>query len=288
MGRGHESSRFNSGWLRKSIPEKTGWQRFSPEPNAVAWANREMPESWGAWIWFPEGNPQTDAPAAARFFRKGFTLSSLANAKSARLFISADNRCEAWLNGHPIGGNINWRVPRSFDVSTTIRAGGNLIAVQAENLDEHISPNPAGLMVSLEISFARTPSRLIRSDSSWRVSETAPPDWTKAEFDDASWAPAKIVGEYGDAPWGKLQNEASPAPMAMGLGEKTRLIYAPDPRPVLVAKLRPSSNYLLTRFDPVTGATAASGDVQADSEGNCPLPAPSAEHDWVALLELKN
>jgi hypothetical protein len=89
----------------KKLLEQYPWQRFEPQPAWASWADGpavDKPEV-GDWIWYPEGEPATDAPVAARYFRRTFDLPDQFEAKSAVLRIAADDRCTAWVNGHEIG-----------------------------------------------------------------------------------------------------------------------------------------------------------------------------------------
>ena len=84
-----------------------------------------------AWIWYPEGNPAEDAPAATRFFRHRFELPSAV--RQAKLRIAADDACEVYLNGVRVGANDTWRQAAIFSVAKLLKPGGNVLAVRAEN-----------------------------------------------------------------------------------------------------------------------------------------------------------
>jgi alpha-L-rhamnosidase len=66
-----------------------------------------------SWIWYPEGDPATEAPAASRYFRGTFDLASVP--QGARLVMTGDDGFTAWVNGAEAGARDpdpaaeNWR-----------------------------------------------------------------------------------------------------------------------------------------------------------------------------------
>ncbi len=74
-------------------------------------------------------------------------------------------------------------------------------------------------------------------------------------------------------------------PQACGIGDRLRVVYVPDARPVLVSSLDWNSKYSVTRFDPVTGTRTTGGEVKTTPSGTAQFAAPSHAHDWVLLLE---
>ncbi len=61
--------------LGKKLFEQFAWQKFAPHPEWAEYVTaRDDRPKWGQWIWFPEGDPAKDAPAAKRWFRKVFEL----------------------------------------------------------------------------------------------------------------------------------------------------------------------------------------------------------------------
>ncbi|MFD0591669.1 hypothetical protein ACFQZ4_03045 [Catellatospora coxensis] len=55
------------------------------------------------WIWYPEGDPRTTAPAATRYFRKTFAAPS-GTVTDAQLVVTGDDTVDVWLNGKPSQG----------------------------------------------------------------------------------------------------------------------------------------------------------------------------------------
>ena len=103
-----------------------------------------------SWIWYPEGDPAKDAPAAARFFRARFELP--AERAVADLRVAADDACEVFLNGDARGGAaIPGSARLSFPVEKLLSPAMNVLAVRAENRPAP-SKNPAGLIARLVVT----------------------------------------------------------------------------------------------------------------------------------------
>ncbi|MGI5227562.1 family 78 glycoside hydrolase catalytic domain [Actinoallomurus sp. CA-142502] len=160
------------------------------------------------WIWYPEGDPATSAPAGTRYFRRTFDLTSVP--AGSRLVMTGDDGFTAWVNGTEVGGrepdpNLeNWRHPIVVDVTDQLRTGTNTIAVA----DTNGKVSAAGLLGRLELGEQR-----IDTDGSWKVTDKEPSgDWKAAGFDDSAWPAAKVLTAWGGAPWGKVYADAPTLP----------------------------------------------------------------------------
>ncbi|HLX64889.1 MAG TPA: DUF4038 domain-containing protein [Planctomycetota bacterium] len=261
------------------------WQDFAPMPGAAAWADQT---SWGDWIWYPEGDPQKDAPVAARFFRKSFDAPEGTRATKATLHISADDKFSAWLNGEKIGEGADWRAPAAIDVANHIKGGRNVIAIRAENAPGPLNANPAGLIATLEIEFENKTSLSVRTDATWLAEKSESPDWTALSFDDSKWKPALVAAHYGAGPWGAFDGKAGPPPLTLGRADTERLVYGLSARAVLIKTLRPSASYTQLFFDPVTGERSAAEQIRAGANGEWRCMPPAWGHDWVLSLVIIN
>ena len=154
-----------------------------------------------SWIWYPEGRPAEDAPAAARYFRCRFELPSAA--RLAELHVAADDACEVYVNGVRVGANDTWRQAAVFSVAKLLKPGRNLLAVRAENRPAP-SKNPAGLIFRLAIVPVAGGATVVVSDGSWRASREAVPRWEQPELDDSAWKAAAIAAPYGGGPWARI------------------------------------------------------------------------------------
>lgn len=150
------------------------------------------------WIWFDEGEPGKAAPAETRYFRRSFEVRR--SADEAILELTADNDFTAWINGVKLGSGNEWKQVYKFDIKQHIVSGKNTLAVQVRNTD-----GPAGLVVRLNYLPNGQSRQSIVSDDTWLASKTAADGWQKADFDDAKWVKAKVIGPVGEAgPWREL------------------------------------------------------------------------------------
>jgi lysophospholipase L1-like esterase len=162
------------------------------------------------WIW-SSPNAATAAEAGECAFRKAFKVDGAP--ATAFLEIAADNRYELFLNGRRLGAGEVWQERSRFDIRPLLIPGMNLVAVRAVN----DGPDPAGLMVRLEVKPQWSDLTLFSSDASWKVSTKPEPGWQRAEFNDSKWSPAAPLGEYGKIqPWG--------APGKVVVGEASQLV----------------------------------------------------------------
>jgi hypothetical protein len=263
----------------KKLLQQFAWQNFSPHPEWAAFRPPLLAKA--SWIWYPEGNPAVDAPAATRLFERTFILPAGRVVARARLRISADDQFTAQLNGIKVGAGNNWRVAREFDdISRLLQTGTNVLFVSASN-DPTSGANPAGLIAALEIQFADGGTLQIVSDHDWRSA--------KLEDKDA-WTNAMITAPYGEGPWGEMDGGKGDfnGPQSAGIPGKVRVIYAPRAEMLEARQLAGGVSYRARWFDPVTGITKSLGKIHGDENGvwRC-APPVGLNHDWVVILESK-
>ena len=152
-------------------------------------AEEAHPLEQAQWIWFPEGNPATAAPAGTRYFRRDIELESTRVLQSAHVTMTADNSYELFVNGQLAGTGDNFNIAQTVDVSTLIRPGNNVLTVIAENGDD--KPNPAGLIGSLMIRFSDGTMKVVNTDHRWSSSLTA----------DGAQNAATEMGAFDMPPW---------------------------------------------------------------------------------------
>jgi len=181
------------------------------------------------WVWFPEGEPQKNAPPGARFFRRRIEVPSGKKIKLARFRLIVDNEGILFVNGQEVQKFSGWKPPYTFDITERLKAGTNTLAIAATNKGN--AANPAGLGGKMVIEFEAGDWAVIQIDHFWKASDTEQEDWKKADFDDGAWANAKELVAVGEGPWGPL--------------EKSELVLPPPP-------------YLRKAFSigrPITGST---------------------------------
>jgi hypothetical protein len=256
----------------KKLFEKYAWQEFQPHPEWAKYVNE--PEPWPfqrrLWIWYPEGNPAIDAPAAKRYFRNTFEIRESEPIGDAHLWITADDRFVAYVNGKRVAAGADWQTPQKVEVTDAIRLGNNVLAIEAENLPAQ-SSNPAGLLVQLRVRNYAGESYVKLLDGAWRCAkdtESANAKWTTLTFNDSDWVTAKEAVQYGSAPWGEFAAPSSYGPYATGIPGQVRIIYVPQPRPIRVLNLEPSTNYRAAAFDPQTGKSVDLGHIRPDEKSS--------------------
>ncbi|MEW1722426.1 alpha-L-rhamnosidase [Streptomyces sp. NPDC093109] len=196
-------------WWETALTDASDWSaRWIAAPVALT----GPPALDGAsWIWFPEGDPASSAPAETRWFRGRTDVP--AGVTRARLVMTADDGYTAYVNGVQVahteadGPADNWRRPALLDVTAHLRTGSNVIAVSATNA----SVGPAGLLGLLELTTADG-VRTFTTGDTWRTVQREPAgDWRSLAHDDTSWSAAKVLARWGGGPWGRVTVPYSPA-----------------------------------------------------------------------------
>ncbi|MBI5388002.1 MAG: hypothetical protein HZA90_25340 [Verrucomicrobia bacterium] len=159
------------------------------------------------WIWRAEGKPAASAPAGKRFFRRVVALGGSASIESARVFMTADNSFELFVNGHRAGRGDNFHETYALDITPLLKPGANVLAVEAENGGD--TPNPAGLIGSLIVKFRDGRVLEVPTDRSWQAAQTPAADWTTDTAPTAAWSAAMELGAPGMAPWNRRGKSAS-------------------------------------------------------------------------------
>ncbi|MBI5832502.1 MAG: hypothetical protein HZB16_09380 [Armatimonadetes bacterium] len=166
-----------------------------------------------SWVWFPESNAAQGAAVGPRYFRARLALPAERRVKAARFVLSADNEFTLYVNGAKVAERLGdgeaWRAPQTVDITKQLVAGANQLAIMAGNLPG-TPPNPAGLIGRWKLEFEQGEPLTGAIDATWRAAATEQPGWTTAAYDDAGWAPAKVVAKHGDGPWGALDSSRRP------------------------------------------------------------------------------
>jgi hypothetical protein len=170
------------------------------------------------WIWFPEGNPASDAPPGVRYFRHTITIPADRNATLARFLLTADNAFNLYVNGNEVDNdshvdNDEWKRLRVLDFTKYLQAGSNVVTIAAINGGQ--SPNPAGLLGRFIIDFKQGPLLTGTTDKTWKTSKQEENGWKSSKLDDSAWVAAKEVANVGDGPWGSPWGPPGSRPMTV-------------------------------------------------------------------------
>ncbi|MEV6636840.1 family 78 glycoside hydrolase catalytic domain [Actinoplanes sp. NPDC051470] len=176
------------------------------------------------WIWFNEGDPTVDAPAATRYLRRTFTAPA-APYTDAQLVVTGDDTVDVWLNGTWLAGSQrgadSWRTAIYVDLAGSLMAGDNTLVIAARN-----GGGPAGVVGRVRIN-----GQEFVTDGQWQASQAV------NEKLAGTFTGARDLGLYGIGPWltvtGPDAAAASPVTVG-GLTTERRTnpvgIDAPQPR----------------------------------------------------------
>jgi HEAT repeat protein len=163
--------------------------------------------------------PLASLPAGVNYFRAKFTLPEKARVQSAEVIATCDNMFVLYVNGKSVGeseaNNSAWGRPKRWDVSKTLVPGRNVVAVEAVNT----LPGPAGLIVKLAAELSDGRQIVLTSDATWMCTAGERPRWQDPDFDDSHWNHARVVGEFGAQPWGKIATTSAVEPAGAPIGE---------------------------------------------------------------------
>lgn len=197
--------------LAQRVAPQSGNRAAPPRPPANP-SNNAAPNSSATKgkterepIWAVDRNEATgDA-----YFRRTMELP---RTEKAQIEFRASEFCEVFLNGQRLAMGRKAGVMERIDVSSAVRQGKNVLAIRATNRSNN---NPF-----LEVGFFFKPVdakwRIVISDSEWKATTSARPNWQLPAFDDATW-PQAISGVEGvrSPVVAKLGDDAPPPDLAM-------------------------------------------------------------------------
>lgn len=159
-----------------------------------------------SWIWFDamEDGRRVFAPPGQYHLRHKFNLPAGKDIREARLLISVDERFELYLNGEVVDRGNDWRQVGRLDVSQQLKAGENLLAVEASK--GGTTAEPAGVLLNLQITYSDDSQFEVSSNDQWKVLNREPgPEWTSVSYDDSEWETTRSYGSSKDNNyWGRL------------------------------------------------------------------------------------
>ncbi|MAS92075.1 MAG: heme-binding protein [Verrucomicrobiales bacterium] len=148
------------------------------------------------WVWV-EGANKADSKI---YLRKEFEVP--ATAKRVLLLASGDNKVDVYINGDGRGvSSDQWESPVAEDITDRVERGGkNLLAVRGEN-----AGGSAALFVLIEIEDADGSKSRIGTDETWSATDKPSKGWNKKEYKDiAKWGNAKVMKNFGEAPYDRV------------------------------------------------------------------------------------
>jgi len=166
----------------------------TPLAGFVARLVEKKEEAVAQWLW----DRRAGEGVVTRCFRRRFRLDAASG--PSHINITCDNGYKLYLNGVELGsesryGEDGWKTAERYDATPLLRAGENVIAVEAANLG-----GPGGLLVELMCEGA-LPEAVVVSDGTFRMNAEAPENWFAPDFDDGAWPPADVLGALPMEPW---------------------------------------------------------------------------------------
>ncbi|MFG2635431.1 family 78 glycoside hydrolase catalytic domain [Streptomyces sp. NPDC048362] len=174
------------------------------------------------WIWYPEGDPRTDAPAGHRYFRREFTVAA-GEVTDAQLVVTGDDTVDVWLNGKPLAASPraahSWRQALYVDLRPALTAGANTLALASRN-----QGGPAGVIARVRIVTSGGTTDVV-TDDGWSTAKAVSDGWEQPGSGDDGWSAARDLGAYGTAPWGTdvaAPDLAAASPLSVAAGTVER------------------------------------------------------------------
>ena len=175
------------------------------------------------WIWHrqPGGSEAREqsgvAPPGTRYLRGEFVLAAApAEAvRGASLWITADERFVAHLNGEKIGETDDyensWLCVQRIDVARHLKPGRNVLAVKAVTGEIGAGAgdpekNRAGVLARLLVEADDGPAVAVVTDAQWRTSDSPATGWEQLDFDDSSWTAAVELAPADGGPWKRVRD----------------------------------------------------------------------------------
>ena len=171
------------------------------------------------WIWHPELEfdrvviPQP----GTRYFRRVFEIEHFKQLQRAELLVTADHSFELALDEEVICSSDDWKEVDYLDVTSRLNGGKQIFAAQAEN--EGTIANPAGLLLTLRLSYKDGSTTYLNSDRQWLTTDKEPQgNWKSLTFIDTSWSEPRRYGSFQRSYWGQ--------PLAFSFDQREGLPFA--------------------------------------------------------------
>jgi len=158
------------------LPQKGGWVRLEIQANDLVGVGLEGKTVTGFAFTLFKGRGAFDN--VGKF------------PPDASATVACDNSYDLYFNGGYRGSGSNWMVSQTYNL--TPQSGKNVVAIRGMD-----AGGIAGLLAEIQVAGQR-----LGSTTAWKVSLTAPPNWTDVNFDDSGWVNATDYGSYGIGPWG--------------------------------------------------------------------------------------
>ncbi|HTL30027.1 MAG TPA: family 78 glycoside hydrolase catalytic domain [Tepidisphaeraceae bacterium] len=200
---------FKAKWIGYDEPAETSFEQVGPKFDLQGCK----------WLWSDKADAKGNQAKGAVIFRKHVAVPAGKAIVSAWFLVAADDGFELWGNKVKLGMGTDFHSPQMCDVSEQLRAGDNAFAIDAHNTKE----SPAGVMGRLRIDFASGEPLVVDVDETWKTSADHSGEWKTVAFDDSGWKFSVAQGNWGDQPWGKVEQKPLDLPPPPYLRKKFAL-----------------------------------------------------------------
>jgi len=197
-----------------SAPASWSLGLLRPEDWTAKWigldGGEEIRPAWrGAqWIW------AQDAASPTVYFRRGISIPTHVNVKSATVSIIASGGFVLYVNGRNMASGVGPAQAENValvDIKEGLHPGENTLSVRAGGGDKYAP----GLIGEVRVEFGEANSLIIPTDASWRISVGEETGWEAPGFSDGAWPQARELGPHGTAPWPRLVDDERRLPARM-------------------------------------------------------------------------
>ena len=205
------------------------------------------------WIWHREIELDRDVlpKPGKRYFRYSFALAEIEELKRAQLLVTADHAFALYLNGEQVAAGSDWWQVETAEITDWLRKGKNVFAVQGVN--EGQIPNPAGLLLSLQLEYADGRQERIFSNRDWVSVDSLPEgNWQGLDYEDGDWQRVRRYAGFYNTSWGRLPGFSHQAQMQVqAQAQNTPFVRASLVKldPFLKAMGRPTRENVTTSRD---------------------------------------
>ena len=160
--------------------------------------------SQAEWIWHPEIEVDRHVlpKPGERFLRKEFTIRDTSVLATAQLLLAGDDAFTCYLNGEKVLAGTDKKEVYSREVTAFLLPGSNVFAI--EGVNEGLIPNPASILLSLQLIDTDGKETYVVSDNSWKSTAEIPASgWKEPSFQDEDWESVRRYGRFKRSPWGQ-------------------------------------------------------------------------------------
>lgn len=151
-----------------------------------------FPAQPAEWIW-SEKSGATDHVLIRKSFGTGQDL------KKATVFFTCDNRADLHLNGKKLATVDPWMEPKTVDITSLLKQGGNVIGADARNTD-----GVAGFIAWIQLEYEKGPTEYLVTGTDWEW-KAAKDGKSAVSFGGKGWKKVVSLGKHGVTPWGELK-----------------------------------------------------------------------------------